>query len=115
MNVSTIGSSLQLNQTPAFPQAAQAPAQPIPAPEPAMAAAKPITRDQLAAAVERANEGLQADGAVRFAMHEDTNRIIVRVINPQTQEIIREFPDTHFLDMVAKLQELSGLQVNVQT
>lgn len=96
------------------PPAAAAPVAAAPAPPPA--APRLVTREQLDAAVERANEALkhQSDG-VRFAVHEGTNRVVVRIVDPASSEILREFPDTHFLDMMAKLQELAGMQVDVQT
>ncbi len=90
----------------------QAPA----APPPELASSPLVTREQLDAAIERANDTLRRDNdSVRFAVHEGSNRIVVRIVDPKSMEIIREFPDTHFLDMMAKLQELSGMQVDVQT
>ncbi len=88
----------------------------VPTDAPATAGPR-FTRDQLAQAVTRANESLSADGSgsVRFAVHEGTHRIIVRIVDPKSMEVIREFPDSTFLDMMAKLQELSGMQVDVQT
>ena len=86
-----------------------------PAPEARTAGPRLVTREQLEAAVDRANDALQRDGSVRFAVHEGTNRVVVRIVDPESMEIIREFPDSDFLDMMAKLQELSGLQVDVQT
>lgn len=87
---------------------------PVPADPPATAGQK-FSRDQLEQAVDRANDSLSPDANVRFAVHEGTHRIIVRIVDPKSMEVIREFPDSHFLDMMSKLQELSGMQVDVQT
>lgn len=128
MNVSTIGNQpSSASSAPAYhPPATTFSSAPVPAavtlagpslvPTDAPATAGPrFTRDQLNQAVERANHSLTADGSVRFAVHEGTNRIIVRIVDPESMEVIREFPDSTFLDMMAKLQELSGIQLDVQT
>lgn len=101
---------------PAAPTGAQGYQAPPPPTPPALEAPAPqlVTREQLDAAVERANEAMRRDGSVRFAVHEGTNRVVVRIVDPQSMEIIREFPDADFLDMMAKLQELAGMQVDVQ-
>ncbi|MDD4707168.1 MAG: flagellar protein FlaG, partial [Firmicutes bacterium] len=38
--------------------------------------------------------------------------IMVKVINDETDEIIREIPPEKILDMVAKIWELAGLMVD---
>jgi flagellar protein FlaG len=101
--------------TAAPPGPAGQPAAPAPVAGPETAPPATATREQLDAAVERANETINRDTGLRFAVHEATNRIVVRIVDPQSMEVIREFPDSDFLDMMAKLQELAGLQVNVRT
>lgn len=49
---------------------------------------------------------------VKFSVHEETDRIIARVINTQTNEVIREIPPEELLDLVAKIQRLLGLFVD---
>lgn len=117
MNITTTFSPPGATSAPAPTPPAAAPAPtPAEAPEaPEFAGARLVTREQLDAAVERANEAMKrSDDSVRFAVHEGTNRVVVRIVDPASMEVIREFPDTHFLDMMAKLQELSGMQVDVQ-
>lgn len=64
-------------------------------------------------AVEDVNKILQyMNDRLEFSVHEATNRIMVRVWDRQTDEIIREIPPEQFLDLVAKLQELVGLLVD---
>lgn len=112
MSITSISGMASANVAPAFqPQPTAA----SPLPTDASATQRPVSREQLDAAVERANQAMHRDGSVRFAVHEATNRIVVRIVDPESMEIIREFPDSDFLDMMSKLQELSGMQVNVQT
>jgi flagellar protein FlaG len=70
------------------------------------------TSPLLEAALEEANKKLQGGGNVEFAVHEGSNRVVVRVVDPQSMEVVREFPNTDLLDMVSKLQELSGLALD---
>lgn len=44
-----------------------------------------------------------------FSKHEDTGRTIVKVINKDTDELIREIPSEQVLDMAAKLDEMVGI------
>lgn len=54
------------------------------------------------------------DRSLEFSVHEDTNRIIVRVINrlPEGDEVIREIPPERILDLVAALMNIVGLLVD---
>lgn len=63
--------------------------------------------------IERANKALS--GGMRsfeFSIHEGTNEIMVKVIDNETHEIIREIPNEKILDMVAKMWEMAGIFVD---
>lgn len=47
-----------------------------------------------------------------FSVHEGTKEIMVKVINEDTNEVIREIPPEQILDMVAKMWELAGILVD---
>lgn len=49
---------------------------------------------------------------LEFSVHEATNRIMVRVLDRETEEVLREIPPEQILDLVAKLWELVGLLVD---
>lgn len=49
---------------------------------------------------------------LEFSIHEATNRVMVRVFDRETEEVLREIPPEQILDLVAKLQELVGLLVD---
>ena len=76
---------------------------------------EPITIGELELieAIERANKTLVGINTnFKFSIHEDTKAIMVKVINSETQEVIREIPPEKILDMVAKMWELAGLIVD---
>lgn len=64
-------------------------------------------------AIEKANKKLSGVMAeFEFSIHEQTKQIMVRVINKDTKEVIREIPPEKTLDMVAHLWEMAGIIVD---
>lgn len=63
--------------------------------------------------IERANKALSGGSrSFEFSIHEATNQIMVKVIDNETHEIIREIPNEKILDMVAKMWEMAGIFVD---
>lgn len=64
-------------------------------------------------AIEEANKKITGTNtAFEISIHEKTKEIIVRVLNSDTKEIIREIPSEKILDMVASMCEAAGLFVD---
>lgn len=64
-------------------------------------------------AIERVNRAIS--GTYRqfeFSIHKKTNQIMVKVINTETKEVIREIPPEKMLDMVAQIWEMAGILVD---
>jgi flagellar protein FlaG len=60
-------------------------------------------------AVERANKVLAGSpNHAEFSVHKPYGDIVVKIVNSETQEIIREFPSEKVLALLDKLQELNG-------
>lgn len=69
--------------------------------------------DQLVQQVEQANRFfVNRHTHLQFSIHKETKAIIVRIINSETQEVLKEIPPEKMLDLVAKLWELAGLFVD---
>lgn len=67
----------------------------------------------LAHAIDKANETFKIQNrSLRFKIHERTNEIIVKVVDSETEEVIREIPPEKLLDMFANMLELAGLIVD---
>ena len=47
-----------------------------------------------------------------FGVHEDTNRIMIKIMDKETKEVIKEFPPEKTLDMIAKLWATAGILVD---
>ncbi len=46
---------------------------------------------------------------LRFSKHSSTGRTMIKVINKETDSLIREIPPEDILNLAAKMQELSGI------
>lgn len=72
-----------------------------------------ISKEELEKAVEKANEqllGLHAQ--FDFKVHEGTGRTVVRLIDKQTEKVIKEIPSEKMLDVIASIWDLSGIVVD---
>ena len=47
-----------------------------------------------------------------FGIHEQTNRITIKIVDKKTKEVIKELPPEKTLDMIAKVWEYAGLFVD---
>lgn len=68
---------------------------------------------QIQEAVDSTNkefEKLQTN--LRFSIHKQTKQIMVKIIDSNTQEVIKELPPEKLLDMVASMMERAGLIVD---
>lgn len=64
-------------------------------------------------AIESANKKLQGEEReFEFSVHEKTKQIMVKVIDKQSKEVIREIPSEKILDLVAAMCEMAGLFVD---
>lgn len=72
-----------------------------------------VDRDKVASAVEKINEFNDPHRTkLKFVLHEDLHEYYVTVVNPQTDEVIREIPPKKMLDMFASMMEYMGILVD---
>ncbi|MBP5600363.1 MAG: flagellar protein FlaG [Lachnospiraceae bacterium] len=69
------------------------------------------SQDQLRKAVEDLNKKM-SNSEVAFGFHEGTNRVMIRIVDKETKEIIKELPPEKTLDLIAKAWELAGIMVD---
>ena len=69
-----------------------------------------VTREQIEKAVNELNAGTTlANKQLSFQFREDVDRMMVRVIDSRTQEVIKELPPASVLEAAAKLRAFIGL------
>ncbi|OLS03782.1 flagellar protein FlaG [Tissierella creatinophila] len=74
---------------------------------------KEFSREDLEKAVEDANHIIfKDDKRFEFKMHERTGRMMVKLIDKETDEIIKEIPPEKILDLVASIWDLVGILVD---
>lgn len=66
---------------------------------------------QIRRAVEQINKKMQNSEAL-FGIHEKTNRVMIKIVDKETKEVIKELPPEKTLDMIAKAWEMAGLLVD---
>lgn len=68
------------------------------------------TREAVEAAVEEANQALVSTAlSVRFSVEGDTDQIVVRLMDQDTGEVVRQIPSEDQLAISARLRELVGV------
>lgn len=71
------------------------------------------TSRRIKSAVEHANQTMRhAKTKCEFSYHEETKRVSIKVIDEETEEVIREIPPEETLEMLSKMWELAGLMVD---
>ncbi|MDN8590785.1 flagellar protein FlaG [Paenibacillus sp. 11B] len=72
-----------------------------------------VADEQLIKTIERAVQSLQGpETTLEISVHEKTHDIMVKVMNKDTGELIREIPPEKTLDLVAKMMEIAGILVD---
>jgi flagellar protein FlaG len=73
----------------------------------------PVSEEQLIKAIDRAIKAAAGpETTLEFSVHKQTNEIMVKVLNKDTGEVIREVPPEKMLDLVAKLWQMAGIFVD---
>lgn len=70
-----------------------------------------LSHEQVRKAVERLNKNLSNSEAV-FGIHEDTNRVTIKIVDKNTKEVIKELPPEKTLDMIARVWEMAGILID---
>lgn len=69
------------------------------------------THEQIRKAVEQLNKKMANSEAV-FGIHEDTNRLTIKIVDKGTKEVLKELPPEKTLDMIAKVWEMAGILID---
>jgi flagellar protein FlaG len=73
----------------------------------------PPSDEHLIKAIDKAIKALQGPTTtLEMSVHEKTHQILVKVLNKETGELIREIPPEKTLDLVAKMMEIAGIVID---
>jgi flagellar protein FlaG len=71
---------------------------------------EPLGREELSKKVEQMNQtAVIFNKRMHFQIHEDTGRVMVKILNSDTGDVITEIPSEKLLDMAARMEEMVGL------
>lgn len=69
--------------------------------------------NNLKEAVDMANKALFKNNThLKFQIHGKTKEVMVKIINDETGDVVKEIPPEKMLDMVAKLWEIAGILID---
>jgi flagellar protein FlaG len=71
--------------------------------------------EEVKSAINQANKRAKSvfgHANAEFSYHEATKRISVKIVDKDTNEVIREIPPEKTLDMISKMWELAGIVVD---
>ncbi len=71
---------------------------------------QPASKEQLEAAVSSLREYIQPfNSDLQFSVNNDTNQVVVTVIDSQTKEVIRQIPSEEMIAIAKTLDSIKGL------
>ena len=74
-----------------------------------------ISKEKLNQVLNQANQyTLGEDAQFEFKVHEGTGRTIVRLVNIDSGEVIKEIPPQKMLDIVASIWDAMGINVDIK-
>lgn len=90
------------------------PRAPAPAAAPAQGTAQPADARALASAIESANAYIQSQQAssIQFALDRDSGRTIVKMVDVETQEVLRQIPSEEMLAISHAIDRMRGLVID---
>lgn len=69
------------------------------------------SNEKIKKAVSDLNKNM-SDTSCQFGIHEGTGRVTIKIVDKETNEILREFPAEETLEMIEKVWELAGIMVD---
>lgn len=77
--------------------------------------ARPVEEADLSDVVARANQAMQSlSRRVEFAVHSESGKVVVRVVDNATQQVIRQIPSEEMMSIASKIDEWRGLLFDQQ-
>ena len=76
------------------------------------ARSEPVSREQLNQAIKATKDFVGSiNSSLDFSVDEDTGSVVVKVIDKETKEVIRQFPSEEMLSIAKALESIKGLLV----
>lgn len=74
---------------------------------------KDFSKELLDTEIEKLNKVMfGTDKHFEFSVHDKINAVMIKVVDTETKEVIKELPPEKILDLVAKMEEMVGMLVD---
>ena len=112
MSIQASGTTLPPPSNPE-PSAVAREARPVEPPaEKRVELSRAVNREQLKAAVKSVREYIQpTNDALEFSLNDETDQVIVKIIDRNTKEVIRQMPSEEMIAIAKALDSLKGLLI----
>ncbi|KWX88741.1 flagellar protein FlaG [Paenibacillus sonchi] len=81
--------------------------------QPAITVDNQKTHEQTVAELQKAIDAIQGpQRSLEFSVHKETHAVMIKVLNKETGELIREVPPEKILDLAARMMEITGIIVD---
>ena len=69
--------------------------------------------DELSAAVKKLNDSMSASAqSLEFSIDQDSKRVVVKLIDQNTKEVVRQIPSAEALQMAKSIDKMQGRLIN---
>lgn len=76
-------------------------------------ATEDISKEQLEVLAEKLQEFVSSlNKGLQFSVHEESGRDVIKVIDRESDEVVRQYPSEEVLELVAKLSDAAGNFIN---
>ncbi len=62
--------------------------------------------------VEEINKNMISRSEAIFGIHDETNRVTIKIVDKDSKKVIKEIPPEKTLDMLARIWEMAGILVD---
>ncbi len=70
------------------------------------------TSRQLQQAVEKLKKNMMNQTEAVFGIHEGTNRVMIKIVDKESKDVLKEYPPEQTLDMIQKVWEMAGIMID---
>lgn len=82
---------------------------------PSEKSAQPVSSEELEAAVSSVREYIKPfNSDLQFSVNDETDKVIVKVVDSETKEVIRQIPSEEMLAIAKALDSIKGLFIKQQ-
>lgn len=73
------------------------------------AGSKDLDRAALESAIKELNKSLNGVTSLRFSVDKESDQVVVRVVDPSSDKVIRQIPDEKMMEMAKRMNDLKGI------